>query len=217
MPILGVSITKRRIWEGDPEEFSNIYHYSTEDGAPDLDIPSGISDSDAVSLVEQIADLERPIHDNETQFVRGRVWGPVDAPASENVTVANVDLSGVGLSAGDAYSCLEDTILIRMRTARLSVRDRPVWLRKWYRTMGPPQAGGSDFSAGVHQRSEQLDQEDRDAIRAAMTDLIVINLVELSSFPDRLIMVSPSDRRLPNYDDPQMEVYPYLQTHDVKY
>lgn len=217
MPILGVSVTKRYTWEGNQEDFSNVYYYNTEDGGPDLDIPAGISDSDAVALVEQIAEIERQIHGSDIEFVRGRVWGPVDGTPSENQTIAKVDLALQGSGSIDSYLSLEDCILVRVKTGRLSVRDRPVWLRKWFRTMRNPAAADGSFGSLQHRREEPMDQDTIDEVRAVMANLVVLNLVELTSFPDRLILSSPSGRRPVDLDDPEMQVYPYLQTHDVKY
>jgi hypothetical protein len=217
MAILGVSITKRDTWEGNSEEFSNVYNYETSPDAGDDILLPGISDSDATTLVETIADLERPLHASTTDFVRGRVWGPVDGTQEENQTIAQVDLTGTGEHSIAGGSSMEDCILVRMRTGRRSVRDRPVWLRKWYRTFGPPVGGSTTWSPNTLARRDPLPQEDRDAVAATMRDLVSLTLIELTSFPDRLVLVSPSGRALPDYEDVAMEVYPYLQTHDVKY
>lgn len=216
MTIIGVSITKREIWEGDPEEFTNVYHYGDETAQVTFDT-TGISDSDAVSLVNIIADAERPLHANTTEFIRGRVWGPVDGTADENQTIAVVDLSGEGQHGRQIASSLEDTMLIRFRTGRRSMRDRPVWLRKWYRTHGNPFNTDNDWTDEVLGRKAPIPQQFRDSLFAAVQPLLNVNLVELSSFPDALFLQSPSGRVLPDYSNPQYEVYPYLQTHDVKY
>jgi len=213
MPVVGVSITKRAMWEGQQEEFSNIYHFAEFD-LP-FDIP-GISDTDAEQLANNIADAERPIHGTNVDFVRARVWGPTDAPPSENVTIGKFDLSGTGSAAQDAYMCLEDCILVRVETDRLSIRDRKVYLRKWYRTMGDPDGLG-DMSAGVHNRSNPLPAESRQPVVDVLSNIATQSIINLSSFPDDLVMSSPSGRRVSGTGDQFFRVEPYLETHDVKY
>lgn len=216
MPILGVSITKEWRWEGGAERFANIYHYDTG-GTPGPEILPGISEGDVESLVTRVAELEAIMFSSDVSFVEGRVWGPVGEGPNESDTLGIIDLDLQGDNATDPYMCLEDTILVRMRTRRESMRSRPVYLRKWYRTMCAPSLGDNSFTEGVHSRTEQMPNGPASLVRGQMRDLAVINLVNDTSFPDRLLLVSPDGRQLPDYDEPNPEVYPYLQTHDVKY
>lgn len=212
MAVIGVSITKRAFWEGDPEEFSNVYHYTD----PALVFDS-ISDTDAASLANIIADAERPIHSRDVDFIRARVWGPTDGTQEENDTIAVVDLTGTGEGPTDDHMCLEDCVLVRTLSRRESVRGRPVWLRKWYRTMKAPGLVDGQFTDGVHARSEQMNVDTITAVQNVMEEISNVNLIELTSFPDTLILSSPSGRRIKEQGEREYEVYPYLQTHDVKY
>ena len=213
MAIYGLSITKSGPWEDDPEErFSNIYHYDDDGVGP----AGGISDGDAVSLINQVADIERDIHGQSIQFVEGRVWGPVGSDTEEADTLAIVDLTGTGNQTDlSGAITLEHCILCRVRTTRESVRSRPVYLRKWYRFFCAT-LNGEALTTEQIAIQEPLTQTFRDEVAGIFRRTFVLNTVELTSLPDQLYLSSPSGRRL-SQPAPDVEVYEYLQTHDVKY
>lgn len=213
MGVIAVSITKEATWNGEPERFSNIYHYSE----PGFDFgQEDISESDARALVDQLVSVEVPIFASSVDFVEARVWGPTDGPAQDNNTIGVFDLSENGSGSRDSYMCLEDCILIRFECERESMRGRKVYLRKWLRTMCQP--GYTDgFTAEQHARREPAFDASLPELTTYANAITQRTLVELSSFPDQLTLSSPSGRVVVSPGSPEYEVSRFLETHDVKY
>lgn len=127
MAVFGVSITKEIDWRGSQEQFSNVYHYSTD--------PAETFDD--LGVIAEIERLEKLIFSDDVVFVTGRTWGPTDEGPLASVTREIVDLSGVGNAPRTSSMYKECAILITWPLGRYGTRNRPQFLRKWLHTDNP--------------------------------------------------------------------------------
>lgn len=123
MPPFAVSVTKRVLWRGIQEQFSNIYHYNvdavllTEAGWPDL--------------INAVVAAEKPAFGTNVTYVSGRAWGPTDQDPEDSVTRAVIDLSGTGTQAGTGQIPLEQTLVVQKYIGRSRIHNRKRFLRKY--------------------------------------------------------------------------------------
>lgn len=128
MPIYGASITKRFLYHGVQEEFSNVYHYN-----------SGVIDSVAANaILDQLVQLERPVHaSGPVFFVEGRVWEVGGSP-QENEMILVRDLSGQGSLAIATPVHRACAVVVKLYLGRKSRTGRRVYLRKHVHSAGLP-------------------------------------------------------------------------------
>lgn len=159
---VGVSITKSTVFRNSVQEFSNVYYYEKLDGG----FP-GITD--AASLIDNLTTLEKTWHATTVTFVRGRCWSQVGSPAT-NEMIEQHNLSGTGALTQDSTWDKERAFLVRIRAGNDS-RGNPVYLRKWYHSMGPP----SGVTVGTSQmnNSSSMTQASRDALVALFDDILL--------------------------------------------
>lgn len=123
MPRVGVSITKSVTFRGVAQEFSNTYYFESGVGS------FGSVEGDA--LIQAVVVLERPMHANTINFVRGRAWTTGGTPGS-NQMVSVVPLTGQGTGGSESQAMdRERAFLVRARAGNDS-KGRPVYLRKWW-------------------------------------------------------------------------------------
>ena len=139
-----LSITKSVLFQGNTEEFSNVYTYD------------GVSDDDSAveSLVDAVVAAERPIFSGAVRFVRAKAWKV--AGLGPNVMRITKDLSGNGGATTGASMYPELAVMVRWslpsRTTAFLSSDNAVrrvsrYLRKYLHTCTPHNlaidAGGS--------------------------------------------------------------------------
>lgn len=127
MAVFAVSITKRINWRGSNQEFSNVYHYKTGLMEPFPD----------TTIINKVADAERPIHGGQVEFVRGRTWGPTEGTQENNKMREVVQLSGNGTGPDQSGFYRELAIMVYWPLGRYGSRNRPQYLRKWLHTQNP--------------------------------------------------------------------------------
>lgn len=122
MAQVGVSITKSNTFRGVAQEFGNTYHYFTAN-------PLGTAVASA--LIDEVANLEKPMFSNSVNFIRGRCWSS-GGTKQENQMLADKPLTGIGgFGAGNPNLDRERAFLVRFR-AGVDTRGNPVYLRKWW-------------------------------------------------------------------------------------
>jgi hypothetical protein len=152
---IGVSITKTIPFRNSNQEFSNVYYY---EGYPDYPTVA-----QAEGFIDDLATREKAIHSTLVTFVRGRLWKQVGTPAG-NEMIAQKNLSGTGSGSPNTSWDRERAFLVRLRAGN-DTRGNPVYLRKWYHTIGP--MGGVDATAAILSQTSGFSQTQRDAIAGA--------------------------------------------------
>jgi hypothetical protein len=117
--ILGVSITKRTTWRGIEEEFSNVYHFSTDVGTT----------SDQV--VDGVLAAEREIFGNNVVFVNAKVWGPTDGTQLQSRMLLQRNFANSGNLATGAITAKELAVVVEWDTGRINLRGGRIFLRKY--------------------------------------------------------------------------------------
>jgi|SRR5215217_2262248 len=125
MAIVGVSITKATAFRGATQEFSNVYHYK---------MPGYPSNIEAAQLIDNLATYEKTFHSTAVTFVRGRLWKETGNKLTSEM-IEQHNLSGTGARATLTNLDPERALLFRVR-AGIDSRGNPVYLRKWYHTVG---------------------------------------------------------------------------------
>lgn len=121
MSVFGVTITKVMDWRGQPQQFSNVYHFNTSLG----------QSFDDVAVINAVKAAETPIHSNQVSFLMGRTWGPTDQGVAASKMREVVDLSGTGTATAASGYYRELAHLIRWPLGRYGSKNRPQYLRKW--------------------------------------------------------------------------------------
>jgi hypothetical protein len=121
--ILGVAITKQMTWRGNPQEFSNVYHYQIANGSAQT-----IDDA----LIDRLVAIEKSIHGNGVTFKLARSWGPAENPPATNFTRRIKDLTGTGSLTSSGTIYFETAVLLQWPLGRYGSKNRPQKLRKWY-------------------------------------------------------------------------------------
>ncbi len=209
MSIWAVSVTKRAMYKGVSEEHSNVYHYSvpTIDGAGSMDA------TEAEALLDKVVLNEKKYMSNSHTYVTGRVWGPVELGKQISDTVLIKDLTGTGtLSARTVSASLADCVVISMRTTREDARSRPIYLRKYLRTLIGP--GGGVFGSAIVSQLDPLTTSDVTAAKAYADDIAGV----IFGVPaDVGILCAPSGAKVPASPPRQVEISPYLESHELRY
>jgi hypothetical protein len=136
----GVSITKSTSFRGGVQEFSNVYYYEA------LTLPD---ETQAATIINNLASLEKTFHGTSVTFVRGRLWSQGGSPGTNNM-INQVNLTGTGARTPGTSMDKERAFLFRIRAGSDS-RGNPVYLRKWFHAMG-------EFTSGATIASTQLQQ-----------------------------------------------------------
>jgi hypothetical protein len=127
MSVFAVYIQKETDYFGGRRKFGNTYHYQTAPAQPFND----------QAVVDQIVAAERPVTDNQVDFVGWTTWGPTDGSTFDNVIRESGELSGTGGNTiADAYY-KEACMLVVWPMPRSPVTNRRRWLRKFLRMSGP--------------------------------------------------------------------------------
>lgn len=165
MAVHGLSITKRVLFRGFQQEFSNVYHYyhSTE-----------LDGTEADSLIDAVKAIEVGLHSTDVTFVVGRCWSAGGSSAA-NAMISEKALSGTGTQATNASMDRERAVLAQW-PAGVNTRGRPVYLRKWYHSCGGI-AGVNFAAAAIHQNTQEIASADRTTIAAAVdaVEEVVVN------------------------------------------
>lgn len=127
MPIIGLSVTKSVSFRLSVQEFSNVYYYNNGIGT----VPDAAA---AEALLDEVVNFEKSIHCGPVSFVFGRVWHQ-GLTALLSDMIFQKALSGTGSQVARAEMDRERAYLIRWRAGTDS-RGNPVYLRKWYHTLG---------------------------------------------------------------------------------
>lgn len=125
MPRIGVSITKSASYRGATQEFSNVYFYEV------LSTPT-VTQAD--TIIDNLVTLEKTFHSTLVTFVRGRLWLETGNKLTSEM-ISQKTLSGAGARASVASFDPERAFLFRIR-AGVDSRGNPVYLRKWYHSIG---------------------------------------------------------------------------------
>lgn len=193
MAIYGVAITKKVTFRLAPQEFSNVYHYST----------SGVlGGADAESLIDQLKTIETSLHAADVTFVRGRVWTSGGSPAS-NVMVKEKALSGTGNQINDSSMDRERAVLAQW-PAGVNNRGRPVYLRKWYHSCGA--VAGVTWGSSIHANTGPISDPNRATI-AAQVD----NVEDITAGAHNLTLVAKSGRTRTG----PLAIYKWLEHHQL--
>lgn len=131
-----VAITKRAMFQGREEEFSNVYQYG---GASP-------TDAEASALIDFLVAEERGVHAAAVTFVLGFVYEIGGTPA-ENLPILRKDLSGTGDLPTLHPIYRECAVMVFARSSRPSSLGRPVYFRKWLHACALPNS--SDGTAAV--------------------------------------------------------------------
>jgi hypothetical protein len=128
MPVSGISIEKEVTWRGNPERFSNVYHYwhSSISWAT-------ITDAEWLSFVTQIVNAEKAIHSTLVTFKIARIFGPTDGSEAANVMQYITDLTGNGSLPSTSKIFGELALVVQWPMERSSL-GRKRFLRKYLRT-----------------------------------------------------------------------------------
>ena len=125
MPRIGVSITKSTSFRGATQEFSNVYYYEV------TDYPTV---TQAGTIIGNLTTLEKTFHSTAVTFVRGRLWKETGSKLTSEM-IEQQNLSGTGARATISGLDPERAYLFRLR-AGVDSRGNPVYLRKWYHSVG---------------------------------------------------------------------------------
>jgi len=137
MAQFAISITKRVVFRGKTQEFSNTYNYGTAAAMPGASL--------ANDLIDEVTAKEKLFHSTAVTFLLGRCWSSGGTPA-ENEMISEKALTGTGSTAVSTAMDPERAILIQW-AAGLDSRGRAVYLRKWYHCFG---AFGSVAMSNAH-------------------------------------------------------------------
>jgi hypothetical protein len=169
MSRIGIAITKRVAFRDSTQEFSNIYHY--EDGNP-----ANPTNATALGLIDELAAFEKTIHSGAVTFRRGKCWS-AGGTRAENQMLAEKNLAGVGTGSGSDYDA-ERAYLVMWRAGR-NTKGKPVYLRKWYHTLGGFGAAAAvTLSAAVLNNSGGFTQANRDNIANKADEITRIGNLE---------------------------------------
>jgi len=156
MARIGVSITKSTTFRDSVQEFTNVYYYEM------LNLPN---EAEAQTLLGNLVSLEKTFHTTNVIFVRGRVWSQGGSPGANNM-ITQQNLSGTGARAFDSNWDKERAWLFRLRAGSDS-RGNPVYLRKWYHSVGAF-FSGQVISAAIYANTTGISASDKTSMRAQM-------------------------------------------------
>lgn len=192
MAITGLSITKKVMFRGFAQEFSNVYFYQG----------GSINATDASNLIATVKAIEVDLHSTDVTFVRAAVWSAGGSPLA-NAMILQQDLTGTGAGATNSNLDRERAFLCQWK-AGLDSRGRQVYLRKWFHSCGA--INGINPVAAWMQNTSQIDTTSRTTIGNKVDDLqsltIGANNLDLSSASGRARTSG-------------VIVYPWLEHHQL--
>lgn len=142
MPRIGVSITKSTPFRGSTQEFSNVYFYEV------LNYPS-VGEAD--TTIDNLTALEKTFHSTLVTFVRGRLWKETGNKATSEM-ISQKNLAGTGARGTVTNLDPERAFLFRLR-AGVDIRGNPVYLRKWYHSVGEFAASATIVAGVLNQQT----------------------------------------------------------------
>jgi hypothetical protein len=163
----GVSIEKTVLFRDFQQPFANVYYYR-EPGV----VVAGQATLDA--LLDFIVAKEKAFHGVGITFMQGRIWTTNTGSRETNVMQVQRNLSGTGALANLAGQTAEMAYLIQW-PAGLSVRNKPVYLRKWYHTKAHPP--GQTLDSAQLSNQTQMSSAQRNAIATPANDLRSITVL----------------------------------------
>jgi hypothetical protein len=163
MARIGIAITKSVAFRDSTQEFSNVYYYDGLTTQPNV--------TDAETLIDVVVTREKTWHSTAVSFIRGRLWSQVGTPSQNNM-IAQKTLTGTGARTAAGID-KERAFLFRLR-AGVDSRGNPVYLRKWFHTVGEFVAGQT-IVGGVSENTTGFTQAQRDAQVAAMNSIGAIS------------------------------------------
>jgi hypothetical protein len=139
--VYAFSIRKSVSWRGNPQGFSNLYHYN---------LPSPTV-AELNAMLTALKNAERPVHDASVTFSEGRAWGPVNANGRGGRMEAVVVFGDAGTKSAGTTFYKELAYLIYWPLGRYGSRNRPQFLRKWIHSQstGLSAFTGIDGSADI--------------------------------------------------------------------
>ncbi len=138
MPLVAFSTTKTMRWYGVDERFSNVYVY---------DMPT-VTDENAMLLATQIINTESQVHATSINYVETRAWTTGGTP-QENETIFIRDENETGDQPPEPLWFRPAAFLLSWRTGRPSIRDRPVYLHKWFHSLSLLGAADNSWISGA--------------------------------------------------------------------
>jgi hypothetical protein len=157
---VGISITKSCAFRNSTQEFSNVYFYDGLSLTP--------SPAQADALIDEAVTREKTWHSTGVTFVRGRCWLQTSDKATTEM-ISQKNLSGTGSGgAPTANMDRERAWLFRLR-AGVDVRGNPVYLRKWFHTLGG--FGAASVSQSILEQTGANSQATRDTAVGVMNSI----------------------------------------------
>lgn len=193
MPPYAVAVTMERTFRGQPEQFSNVWHY-------DLTFPIGTGEP----LADAVVAGQKGAFPTSVQFKTVRVWGPTDEGAAASETILVKDLSGGGtgsFSGGSFYS--ELAVVCQFYLGRSSTSGRKRFLRKFIHS------GQLRVTTGTILGDSPLSTAEKDAWKSWMN-----GMKNLTFGSDSAPICAPNGDHLPLLTD--AEVLPYLHVRQFK-
>lgn len=197
MPIIGITITKEAAFRESVQPFNNTYYYNNGIGG----VPDGPG---ALALIDELVAIEKTLHSSVVTFTFGRCWHQTLLQITTQM-IEQKALGGVGSASTFAGQDRERAYLFRW-PAGLDSRGNPVYLRKWYHTMG--NFPGAPASASIHEQIAGFSQASRDAAEANVQDVAT-----LSSAGGGWNLCAKSGRGLSAGTMPQM--HQFLEHHQL--
>jgi hypothetical protein len=112
-------------WRGNPQEFSNVYHYTS----------IGLDPGNLEGIKNTLVAAEKAIHATAITFIRARAWGPTTEGPAGNNTQGIWDLTGAGTATTDFARYRETAYLIYWKLGRYGSLNRMQYARKWLHTL----------------------------------------------------------------------------------
>lgn len=146
----GVVLVKSFTYRGQPEEWSNGYHFQGE--APDDN--AGWRD-----LVDALVELEVPIYPPTCSAVRALCYPDYSDDHDSIYTYVLADFDGnvpgtLSFGTGGTECPGDDAVFVGWKTSALSSKGKPVWLRKYFH---PAILDHSTFDAVKDDQANALD------------------------------------------------------------
>lgn len=160
MARIGISITKSCSYRQGVQEFSNVYYFDGLLGTP--------SQAEADNLIDEMANKEKTFHSAAVTFVRGRLWSQTGSQ-STNEMLSQKNLTGVGARTADGNVDRERAFMFYLRAGNDS-RGKPVYLRKWYHSLGAFYSGQT-FATNAYAQTSPLSTTDRNNMVSQMQNI----------------------------------------------
>lgn len=124
----GVVLIKTFSYRGNPEEWSNAYHFQG-------DAPA--NNADWRSLVDDLITIEKPVYPATVSVVRAICYEDLSPHHDAVYTYILADFDGnvpgtLTFGGGGTECPGDDAVFAGWKTDRVSSRGKPVWLRKYF-------------------------------------------------------------------------------------